>query len=93
MFVCHPFTTQNVNHANDAVHWCAYFIAHIGEKSAFCKVGGFGGFLRLGEFVRTRFNHIFEIALVIPECFFGFASANDHSVGAIREIAKFLNAE
>lgn len=26
-----------MSHANDAVH-CAYFIAHIGEKSAFCKV-------------------------------------------------------
>ncbi len=44
----HAFATQDIRHADDAVHRGADFVAHVGEEGALGDVGGFGLLALLG---------------------------------------------
>ena len=53
--------------AENGVHRRAYFVRHIGQKSAFGAVGPFGGILGRSEFCRARVDQLFKVMAVQVE--------------------------
>ena len=60
---------QQMSETDDGVHWCADFMAHIGQEGAFCHVGGVGLNARFGELGRASVDFVFEVKAVVVEFF------------------------
>ena len=60
-----------MRHANDAVHWGANFVAHVGKKFALGLVGCLGLLLGLFEFESAFLNPNFQTCIQIEQVLLG----------------------
>ena len=45
LLVCQFFICQQVAEADDSIHWCSYFMAHVCKELTFCLIRSFSLFL------------------------------------------------
>jgi len=64
-------------HAHDGVHRGAQLVAHVGEESALCAVGGFGGVPAFCQFFGARGHELFEVMAILLEFGFGLLARGD----------------
>ena len=69
-----------VDHAHDAVHRCANFMAHVGQEFTLQAVGGFGGLARGEEFLIQAAKLVFLLFGFIQRAGQFGCAAFDHQI-------------
>jgi hypothetical protein len=83
-------TSQQMSQADDGIHRCAKFVAHVSQEGTLGTVGRFGIFLGDGKGKRALLHCFFKMLTMRAQLDIAIRNFGQHRVERIGQLADFI---